>query len=333
MPNKEKTNIDIIIPSKSPIYEVVNSLKAISKQTILPNKVIIVNSFDSIEEDSKDLKDIVKNKFQLIIINCKNTFPGHARNIGLENVTSNYVAFLDIKTLPHENWLKTNLFLLQQQQKDICWGRTVFMAKTKFQKVFVDTFFGRLPSKTLPGSLMTLNAIKSSGIFLSWVRAAEDTEWINRVSLLRLKTTFPEKETISYTGFTKFRLQDFINRWRRNYLSARVLPHFDKEKNFVFKTILFLAIVIVALNWNPFLAGWNQESLLYISHVTKFVVAFPILVYLFYRGIFLPFKRKVPVSSIFPIRFIFIILVGLIGDFIKVTTLYIPHRVRKNKVK
>jgi hypothetical protein len=60
-----------------------------------------------------------------------------------------------------------------------------------------------------------------------------------------------------------------------------------------------------------------EDAVLYVPHITKMYVGGVILVSILYRGFFLPLKRKVEPSFLFPFRWLQVGLLGLCLDLIK----------------
>jgi hypothetical protein len=70
-------------------------------------------------------------------------------------------------------------------------------------------------------------------------------------------------------------------------------------------------------NWNAVLAGWVEDAVLYVPHITKMYIGGVILVSILYRGIFQPLKRKVGPAYLLPFNWIKVGLLGLLLDLVK----------------
>ena len=93
-----KSRVSVIIPYFNSQDTIIRALNSVNSQTLLPNEVIIVNDFSDDIETKKILQNLVQSNwnFKLIIIHLtKNMGPGNARNIGWNNATGEYIAFLD----------------------------------------------------------------------------------------------------------------------------------------------------------------------------------------------------------------------------------------------
>ena len=86
------------------------------------------------------------------------------------------------------------------------------------------------------------------------------------------------------------------------------------------RTLQLIALIIVTLavfNWNAVIAGWMEDAVLYVPHITKIYVGIVILTSILYRGIFLPLKRKVAPGFLFPFRWLQVGFLGLSLDLVK----------------
>jgi hypothetical protein len=83
------------------------------------------------------------------------------------------------------------------------------------------------------------------------------------------------------------------------------------------KVIVLVFITLSAYRWNAVIAGWMEDAVLYVPHITKMYVGGVILASILYRGIFQPLKRKVESSFLFPFKWILVGLLGLSLDLIK----------------
>jgi hypothetical protein len=83
------------------------------------------------------------------------------------------------------------------------------------------------------------------------------------------------------------------------------------------KVIVLVFITLSAYRWNAVIAGWMEDAVLYIPHITKMYVGGLIISSILYRGLFLPLRRKVEPGFLFPVRWIKVGLLGLSLDLVK----------------
>ena len=103
---KKLPTVSVVIPCFNSEKTIVRALNSIANQTLLPSEVIIVDdasSDSSVEVITTWAKD---NDIHLRLI-CldKNSGPGKARNVGWDNASSSYIAFLD----SDDEWLPSKL--------------------------------------------------------------------------------------------------------------------------------------------------------------------------------------------------------------------------------
>ena len=83
------------------------------------------------------------------------------------------------------------------------------------------------------------------------------------------------------------------------------------------KILVFVFLCLAVFNWNAVIAGWVEDAMLYIPHITKIYLVSIFVASLFYRGLYVPFKGKIGKDYLFPFRWIYIGLIGLSFDIIK----------------
>lgn len=94
MNNKSSADVTVIIPYFKDSKTIQRAIDSVSNQTLLPKKIFIIDDFSN--ENNSPLKQIEeKNSLVKVFYSPKNGGPGEARNIGLDNATTKFVAFLD----------------------------------------------------------------------------------------------------------------------------------------------------------------------------------------------------------------------------------------------
>ncbi len=321
------TDVTVIVPNHLHAEMTRAVLNAISHQTVSPALVIIVQALkyqnskiDWAKEQSRyELRGLV-----LHVIHAEHPLkPGAARNLGLQFARNNWVAFLDIETIPETDWLERQLQRIRLQGDEVSFGTTRYHAESFKEAIIRDAIYGRRFLITIPGAVMKKDVFGIVGQFIPGVRAAEDTEWMIRANEMGLKIAKNSGGAlVSYCGLKNLGIRALVKKWRRNYLSSRTLQHLRVQTTIVW-LVVYVVGSLLAFNWNDLIAGWQLDSPFYIDHVTKIVSLSPIALYIIFRGCYLPFKRGVPFSDLFPLRFLLLASVGAILDTVKVSTIFI----------
>jgi len=331
--SRVRHDLSVIIPSYCLPDECVNALKGLSRQSLLPAEVILVRvSYPPGEERGywwAFSDDFAQKGVTLKVVQAKSViYPGAARNLGLQQATKQWVAFLDVETIPCENWLSEQTKRIESVNAMGSFGSTVYAASSVKQAIVRDAVYGRRPIRTLPGSVLRKDLFNFVGQFIPNIRAAEDTEWMIRAKAMGVNIADSSHEAlVSYNGLTKLGLRGLAKKWRRNYLSSRQLQHLKVQTTIVW-LVGYFVVSLIAFNWNAIVAGWQVESPFYIDHVTKIVSLTPIALYVIFRGCYLPYKRGVPWSDILPFRFLLLAAVGALLDMVKVATIFFPRERR-----
>ena len=318
------TNTSVIIPSNHSHHDLLKVITAICSQSVKPGEIIIVDS--SVEGGACPINILDACLFHginLIYEHHIGTFPGKARNIGLHIAKSEFIAFIDVQTIPQKLWLEASLEMISKDNVAGVWGGTCFSAETCFEKLIRDAFFGVLARKTLPGSIFKRDVFTKAGHFIDWVRAGEDTEWMLRLDLMNIHVIYASGSLVDYVGLLGINLKIVLKKWHRNYTASHDLPHLFPQKLFLW-IVLYPLIIFVGFNWNYLVANWQIDSPFYIGHVTKMAAIIPLMGYVIARGILLPNRRGVRLSNLFLIRFLSIAGICFMADMVKAIVFTFP---------
>ena len=308
--------VSLIIPSQNADTKLHELLRGIPDWERIPNEIIIVDSSEKESIIPKDIElSINKLGIDLLVLYENNLYPGHARNIGISSASNSLLAFLDTSTQPTSKWLSDGLSLMKAKNSDGIWGKTYYQANTFSSKIFRACTFGTKPIRTFPGSILNKKIFNRCGLFIESTRAGEDGDWMSRAELQEIDIVNPE-EILNYDQLNSMSIKKLIKKWFRNNMFGAKLPFYRAHRDFYYYAISFVAVVI-AFNWNWILASWDEESIFYIPNITKISILIILIIYIFMRGIFLPQKKGVNLSFIFPINFIFIFLLSVLLDLTK----------------
>ena len=114
-------NISIVIPVFTEHENLKYLLPAINQQTLHPCEIVIIDSCPHTE-----VKELIDNIHIEIPIHYhrenKRAFPGKARNIGVSIAEHEYIAFLDCRTIPSDNWLQHYSQLIKKNDAGMITG-------------------------------------------------------------------------------------------------------------------------------------------------------------------------------------------------------------------
>ncbi len=230
-----------------------------------------------------------------------------------------------MNTLPYnKNWLKLNFDYLIKNKLDGITGKTIYLANNFVEKIIRASTYGKAGLTTIPGSIFTKQVIMKVGKFNSSSRAGEDTDWIKRLNNLNFKIK-RSNNPLFYKGLYNTDYLTIVKKWFRNYYLSSELPHLNNQKNFYYLCI-FIIFFLFVFNWNYSSLCLNNtlcvngKSDIYIPHITKIFLTVSFLSYAIFRGIIIPFKKKIKMKYLFPYRFIFITFFSFILDLVKSIT-------------
>lgn len=255
--------ISVILPTHNFLNSTKNVLDALSKQSLKPFEVIVIDS-----SPSDDIQTLVKSyeiDLNLIYTKVQKAYPGEARNIGVSKSNGRYIAFLDSKTIPKPDWISNAMQKIHEENLDLEFGSTNYLASSKLQKIFQASIYGKKPVETTPGTIITIDAMKQIGNFIEGVRASDDLEWRNRIKASNLKYSSPMTGVLSYSEISK----DLWSETKRHFIyqfhSALTEVQIN-TKIFVLGLSLLLISLIIP-HWNG-IVGW-KDSIFYIPHITR----------------------------------------------------------------
>ena len=133
----EMNKISLIILSNSTSFYVEDLLVNILMWSQKPQELIIINTSQKKFEVKKELITRFKKlKIKLIFLNKKGYFPGAARNFGIKKATCDFIAFIDMNTLPYNNrWLEINFNYIKKNKLDGIYGQTYYLTSNYKEKI------------------------------------------------------------------------------------------------------------------------------------------------------------------------------------------------------
>jgi len=323
-------DICVVVPVQNNEKYLSAIFHGVDNQSLPPREIVIVDS--SSNNKISNLINEWNGKIPVKYIKIDSAYPGDARNIGVEIVKREWVAFLDSTTVPEHDWLERCAEMAIEKKVDFVVGLTIFEADTYFKKLLRATTYGCSPCGTLPGSIMKKEVFEKSGGFIPSIRSSEDIELIERIKTLEVKM-----DTVKYPVTKYYGLPD--NLWpavKKYYKFAMATAQTEvlKGQKKLYMSALLMLLTILTYKWNLFVVGWDKNSILYIPHITKIYLVSLVVLYVIFRGFLRPWNRKIKLG-VFEKVYLLVIAVlttGLIykwnlifAHFNVESVFYIPH--------
>ena len=322
------TKISIIIPVFTGHENLKYLLPAINQQTLCPCEIIIVDSCPHTE-----VQELIDNIHIEIPIHYhredKRAFPGKARNIGVSIAKHEYIAFLDCRTIPSDNWLQHYSQLIKENDTGVIKGSFTVLANNKFQWYLRTALYGVSTHESVPGMLMEKRLFESTGGFDEDLRMAEDLEWLQRLRRDQIKIISVATPFLKYDGLPESLFSACKKFFKSGYYTSFVMENF---KNLLLSALL-LASILVIPKWNYYLFGWDSNPF-FIPNVTKIVFLIVSSLLLIWRLFYALTPRVLPNNIfVFSVKFTIFIIVTLsvynwnasMALWVEDAVLYIPH--------
>jgi len=328
--NVDLLDISVVIPVQNNEKYLSAIFHGIDNQSLPPREIVIVDS--SSNNKISNLINEWNGSIPIKYIKIDSAYPGDARNMGVEIAKREWIAFLDSTTVPEHNWLERCVEMAIEKKVGFVGGLTLFEADTYFKELLRATSYGCSSYGTLPGSIMEKKYFEKSGGFIPGIRSSEDIEWIERIKSLGFKTDTVKSPVTKYYG-----LQD--NLWLAikkyfKFAMATAQTEVLKGQKRLYMSILLILLTILTYKWNKFAAGWDENSILYIPHITKIYLVSLVVLYVVFKGFLRPWNRKVKLGF-FEKAYLLVIVVlttGLVykwnlvfAHFNVKSVFYIPH--------
>tara|TARA_B100001013_G_scaffold342714_1_gene269131 strand:- start:663 stop:1937 length:1275 start_codon:yes stop_codon:yes gene_type:complete len=349
------TSISVVIPTLDNPEAVKKVINSLNNQTLLPKEILICDSSSKKEIEGlvKTIESTIEIKYFRVgkafpfdrilisfskvfskrrMLNSKDkgrAFPYEATNLGSEEATGEFLAFLDATTIPEQDWLKDYLLIYQEKKVKVVFGKTKYLALSSFQKLLRTSTYGRRGHETIPGTLIRKEDFILSGQIINGVRSGGDIEWRNRVKSM-FSFNLPKKSYLSYSDLPK----DLIIASKKIFIYQLHGSRLDIQ-NTVKDIYLGLALIFSAIlipKWNSFV-GW-KTSPLYMPNITKLYLLGLVVIFLttliINRGALKKLSNSFFSNTLKLLIFIFVFLGvfrwnGAIAGWVESSVWYIPH--------
>ncbi len=194
-------------------------------------------------------------KLSYILVDKECSTPGLARNIAFNHVSHGFIAFLDAKTIPSENWLNHILKISHSNSSISQIGAVSYSSTRLWHYPLLCATYGFRSMSSLPGSIIHYSALHTNGYFLPRFRAGEDIDWLWRASQHNI---FSQGNTPALTYILDRKLNLF------NYL-RQVAP---KLFTFIMSTLCLSSTAILLYRFFFFIP---DPPLLYLEWISRWL--------------------------------------------------------------
>jgi len=198
-------DVTVVFPYYNENDTILTTLDLISRQTILPNEIIFVNS-TSLDKTSNTINDWIKNSQGLFETSFRNIFegtnnPASSKNVGIINATSTWVAFMDCGLLFDLDWLEKQWNYVKEHNVDVVSGNVILVGIGSIDQAAVAQTYGyKRLRPCVPSTLVKKSVFNKTGPFLENRRAGYDVAWPLLLKKLGIERGINEKVVIKYNG-------------------------------------------------------------------------------------------------------------------------------------
>jgi len=266
--------VSVVMPVYNEAGNISRTIQLISKQTIIPAELIIVDggSIDGTLDLIRD--EWIKNTpsgCELVTEIVPGAYPGGGRNKGIELAKTEWIVFLDAGIYPESDWLEKLWLFREEKGVDVIFGQCDFDSDHPMGKAVCAVSYGvgKIHS-TIPGAIIKKSIFEKVGFFREDLRSAEDLEWRGRLN--DYYGSFPSCDAaVIHYREVPVSLIDVYNKWYRNSVNT---VYSGKMK-----------LQVVGYIFMPFFLA---VIFLYDSSVVNIVI----FMYIFFRGIVDPIRRS-----------------------------------------
>jgi len=310
-------DLSIIIPSRNDRPQLLRLLSRLSELPIECFELLIIDSSDTKERLPNSFTDLFEKKpFKMRHIFISPAFPGAARNEGVYQSRTSWIAFLDTKTYPNEYWIEVYKDTIFRNIYDGIWGRTQYKAVNGCEKVIVATTYGFKNVYSVPGMIIKKNKFFEIGNFIPSLRAGEDTDWMLRLSHHPISLFRPTRKTMDYYGIADLSFMILVKKWFKNYKACGSM-HYLKDHRIVYLAFFNILTLLIVLNWNATVANWDTNSNFFVPNISKITAGLIFTAYFLVRAIFLPLIRGCSVKFLISGNCLLIFCLAVVIDCIK----------------
>tara|TARA_Y100000590_G_scaffold469753_1_gene659540 strand:- start:6401 stop:7591 length:1191 start_codon:yes stop_codon:yes gene_type:complete len=270
--------ISILIPTFNDSEQLKELLNHLLKQSIKPNEIIIIDSSNN-DLIKKLVNEFNFHKIKFIYKKILPSFAGKSINIGSNLSECKYIAFLDTKTIPDNNWIEYYMNVIIEKKINLLFGSTKYISMNYYQHLLRASSYGSIGHETVPGTIIEKSLFLSEKGFNENVRSGYDIEWRNRIKS-KSNWSSPVKSLIKYK-YLPNNIYETSLKYSYYSLNTAIINIQTSLKDCYFSLFLIFSALIIP-KWNTFLVGWDNHPF-YIHNITKIYLICLILILIIFQ--------------------------------------------------
>lgn len=244
-------DVTIVIPFLNEEKNLPSLLDNLDSQSTQPKEIIFVDAGSEdagaslIEQWSHSKR---KSGAKILLLSSPGAYPGKARNVGVQNAVTTWIAFLDVGVTPQRDWLEESIKYVTEKKKLAGFGVCHFFSNGNYvSKVLCALSYGYgTTAPVLPGSIFHKNLFEEVGFFREDLRASEDVLWIRDCVSFLGKRPVSEKSVVSYASFPAS-ISRAMYKWYL-YAKASSRSRFNLKQQFVYVSFFSLLTILIFLD-------------------------------------------------------------------------------------
>lgn len=136
----EQADVSVVIPTYNSDCTIERAVKSVANQTLLPKEVIIVDDCSTSPKMHTILNNIqndYNNYFNIKVFYLKNNSgPATARNIGIDNASCKYIAFLDSDDIWHQQKIEIQYFYIENKNVDFICNNSLILKENQLKNFY-----------------------------------------------------------------------------------------------------------------------------------------------------------------------------------------------------
>ena len=296
-------DLTVIVPYFNEEHSVLRTLALLSKQSVLPKEVILVNS-SSTDRSSAVIDRWIQEQQSQSVIRFQNVFehtntPGSSKNVGVRHATTAWIAFMDCGLDFCDTWLESQWSYAKRYGLQAVLGQVLAKGRGLIDVLSTAQTVGLYHHREcVPGTILLRSAFNTVGFFLDNRRAGYDVGWKKQLQRSSVKYRVNPAFHVCYDepvfslGLRGVIKKSFV------YASASVNVKYYSAPYY------YLVAFILSIVWFIFFP---------IGYSAMFCV-----LYLILRGYFVPWRKcKRSLFLVYPSALILSPIIGLCIDCAK----------------